>query len=188
MTANRLLMTAGLLLAQASAGAAERDPKCGLHCLYVALKAQDSPVSLTDLEKKLGPPTGGGYSLGLLQETAGHVGFHTLAVSTSVENLKRRDGRFSCILHLDEHHFACLAGFDGQGQAQIVDPPGEYSLPLETLSSRWSGAALLLSKEPLVAEEDLPRPFPWGAAAWGAGGLVLLSALGVVVVRSKSSK
>ncbi len=164
---------AACLAAALPSKAADPDPRCGAYCLYVALRGLDVPVDLDDLQKSLGPPTPGGYALAHLQEVAGGMGLRTLAVRTMPEALRRRPGRFACIAHLDDDHYVCIAGFDARGRARVIDPPNKSLLPPEALGYRWKGAALLISKEPLLAEDDLPRPFPW-TAAWATAGAVCL--------------
>lgn len=140
------------------------DMRCGSYCLYVALKAFEYPVeSFDNLESKLGQPSAAGYSLGQLQQAAQSFGARTLAVETSIENLKRRPGRFACLTLIDQAHFVLLADLKDD-KAWIVDPPNAHWIPLDTFRSRWSRKALLISNRPLVAEEDLPGPFPWKLA------------------------
>lgn len=142
------------------------DPHCGSHCLYVALRALDIPLtSFEELESKLGPPTAQGYSLGKIEEVARSYGLQTLGVQTSFENLKLRDGRFACIAHLENPpHFVNIADADDAGQVFVIDPPRTYTVPADTLRLRWKGTALLLSAGPLAPEEAL-RP-PWGWRQW----------------------
>ena len=137
------------------------DLRCGSFCLYVSLKALDfSVASFEEVEQRLGPPGGVGYSLGQLDEVAKDYGAYTLGVQTSPENLRRRPGRFACIARLDEAHFVNIAEIEDR-EAYVVDPPRrDFRLPLDTLRARWDGTALLISPDPLVPEEDLPRDFP----------------------------
>lgn len=154
-----------ILLAAASVAAAQPagskvDLRCGSYCLYVGLKALDLPVgSYEDLEERLGQPSPAGYSLGQLDEAARAYGAKTLGVKTGLENLRRRPGRFVCIAHLDKNHFVNVAALD-ESHAFLVDPPGSSTVPAATLRAVWDGTALLISSEPLLAEEDLPWEFP----------------------------
>lgn len=150
------------------------DPLCGANTLYVSLKALDADVgSFGELRQTLGEPGPQGYSLGQLAEAAQSYGMQTLGVETSAGNLSRRPGRFACIAHVGENHFVNIADVK-DGMVSIVDPPRSYTLPGETLSARWDGTALLISPTELLAEEDLPGPFPWTQAAVGVLALLAL--------------
>lgn len=151
----------------------EPDLRCGSYCLYVGLSALDLPVkSFEELEKKLGPPSSAGYSMGELAEAAKVYNAYTLGVETSFENVRRRPGRFACIAHLDGNHFVAFQKID-ERQAWIVDPPRSYTIPLETLQTRWDGKALLISAEPLLEEENLPSVFPYWTVVIIAGVFLL---------------
>ncbi|MGC1273887.1 MAG: cysteine peptidase family C39 domain-containing protein [Planctomycetaceae bacterium] len=167
-----------LLVATVAAAPAKETPdlRCGGYCLYVGLKALDYPVgSYDEIEQKLGQPSATeGYSLAQLQNVAKDYGAHTLGVSTTPERLSWRAGRFVCIAHIDGNHFINIAEV-GENTARLVDPPREYTLPLDTLRTRWDGKALLLAREPLLAEEDLSGPFPW---RWIVAGLVVVGLVG----------
>lgn len=136
------------------------DLRCGSQCLYVSLKALDFPVgSFAELEAKLGQPSAAGYSMGQLKEVAKSYGAEVLGVETTFDNLRRRPGRFACIALISKNHFVNFADVDDH-QTYVIDPPRDYKLPLDTLRTQWDGKALLISPEPILAEEDLPRPFP----------------------------
>ncbi len=153
------------------------DLRCGSYCLYVALKALDVEIgSHEELEQRLGQPSGAGYSLGQLKEAAESYGAQTLGVQTSIENLRRRPGRFACIAHVRGNHFLTITDIHGR-EARIIDPPREYSLPADTLRSQWDGTALLISNVPLIHEEDLPRQS--GFWTWAGVVVSLLAVLGV---------
>ena len=174
---------AALILGQA-ATEPKSDERCGSYCLYVGLKALDVPVgSLSELEDKLGSPVPGGYSLGQLAEAAESYGLQTLGVQTSTENLRLRERPFICIAHVDDQHFVLLADMDDR-HAWVLDPPAQYTLPLDTLRTRWDGNALLIARNPLLREEDLPRPFPWAPVLIFAGAALIL-ALGWLFVRRR---
>lgn len=164
-----VLVAASLLQADVS----PPDLKCGSQCLYVSLKALDFPVgSFAELEAKLGQPSAAGYSMGQLSEAAKLYGAEVLGVETTFENLRRRPGRFACIALISKSHFVNFADVEDQ-QTYVIDPPRDYKLPLDTLRTRWDGKALLISHEPLLSEEDLPRPFP----RW-----ILFSGVGILVI------
>jgi len=166
-----------VLLSSSLSGA--NDVRCGLYALYVALRAVEIPVaSLEELTKRLGPPTKEGYSLGQLQDAAESYGAQTLAVQTNLERLGWRPRPFSVIAHLDGTHFVNLVAFE-PGKVRIVDAPETAVVSPEALHRRWSGAALLIAKQPLTAEEQLTNPRRWRQLLWVVGGL--LSAIGAVV-------
>src|SRR5260370_38863256 len=134
---------------QAKEAPAGPDLKGGSQCLYVALKALDIPVgSFAELESRLGQPSAAGYSMGQLNDIACAYGAETLGVETNFENLRRRPGRFACIALVDKNHFVNLANVDGK-RAHVIDPPRDYSIPLDGLGTRWNGKALLISPDPL---------------------------------------
>ena len=182
-----LILPLALALAAPSVGPAreeDRAAECGLFCLAVALDGTGiADLDLDGLRERLGPPTAEGYSLARLDAAAAGAGAETLAVHTSVEGLGRRreaGERFACIAHVDGDHFVLLADVDPAGRVKVIDPPHRYTLPPETLATRWGGDALLISRDPLTPEENLPGPFPWAAALCAAGGVLCLGAVVVM--------
>lgn len=151
------------------------DLRCGGYCLYVGLRALDYPISSYDeIERRLGQPTAvSGYSLGQLNGVAKDFGVQTLGVSTTPERLAQRPGRFVALAHIDGNHFVNIAGVDN-GAARIIDPPREYSLPVDTLRTRWDGTALLLSREPLLAEEKVGGLPSWSWVAAALAGVAVV--------------
>jgi ABC-type bacteriocin/lantibiotic exporter with double-glycine peptidase domain len=177
-----------VLLAAALAPAGNApDLRCGSYCLFVGLKALDFPVSsFEEIERRLGQPaTDTGYSLGQIEAVAKQFGARTLGVRTTPERLARRPGRFVALAHVNTNHFVIL-GDVGGGTAKVIDPPREYSLPLDTLRGRWDGTALLISREPLVAEEKIGSSFPWGWMA-AAGAVAAVVAAWLMRPRRNSS-
>lgn len=152
----------------------DSDPLCGAYCLYVALGSLDAAVPPFDeFQEALGEPGASGFSLGELAEYAEGLGLHTLGVLTNCENLERRPGRFACIAHLARGHFVLLTDVRA-GAVTMIDPPRTSSVAPEILQTQWDGTALLISAQPLLAEEDLPRERRWlwwvaAAGALGAG-------------------
>jgi ABC-type bacteriocin/lantibiotic exporter with double-glycine peptidase domain len=154
--------------------------------LYVSLKALDFPVaSYEALEQRLGPPSEAGYSMGQLAEAAQGLGASTLGVATTVENLRRRPGRFACIALLKDTHFVNIADISDQG-VSVVDPPRSSTVPVDTFLTQWDGSALLIAPSPLVAEEDLGRAVPGWLGPVLAGAIVVVMV--IVFYRSRALK
>jgi ABC-type bacteriocin/lantibiotic exporter with double-glycine peptidase domain len=129
--------------------------RCGSHCLYVALSMfGKAPETIEELESRMGRRTAKGYSVRQLMAAAEHYGASVAAVETNMTNVVARQSRFACIALLTNQHFV-LIGDIRDGRAMLVDPPRTYSIPVETLGSQWSGAALLISDVPLESEEGL---------------------------------
>lgn len=131
--------------------------RCGAYCLYVSLKALDFKMpSYQEFESKLGPPGVHGYSMEQLYLAAEEYGASTLGVVTTLENLQRRTGRLACIARLGTDHFVNISRV-ADGTVRIIDPPGKYDLPVDTLAAQWDGKALLVSTGPLASEESITR-------------------------------
>jgi ABC-type bacteriocin/lantibiotic exporter with double-glycine peptidase domain len=167
------------LLAQAaeplpqSVGIAESDGLSGPYCLYVALGSLDIPVgTFTEFQEKLGEPASSGYSLGELAHFAQQQSVNTLGVQTNIGNLRRRPGRFACIAYLAHGHFVLISDVSGN-TVKLIDPPKVSNVAPDILTTQWDGTALLLSAEPLLAEEDLPREIAW---TWWLAAALALSA------------
>jgi ABC-type bacteriocin/lantibiotic exporter with double-glycine peptidase domain len=145
---------------------------CGSKCLFVALRGLDlGPESAEELEERLGPPSPQGYNFAELADAARGYGAQTLGVLTSFENLQRRPRPFVCIAHVDNSHFVLITDV-AKGVATVVDPPRKYEIPVDTLRNRWKGTALLLSRSPLIPEEDLAAASRW---PWLVGSLAIVS-------------
>lgn len=156
---------------------------CGRNCLYVALRSLGAePASLAEIEERIGRPPVGGYHLKRLKEGAETYGMHTLGVRTSLDNLARRPRPFACIAHYTSGHFVLVTEIVAQGRGvRVIDPPNTaVDLPQETFETLWSGNALLISPVPLIAEEKLPRDFPWRSVLVGLGTLLGFGALGLL--------
>ena len=162
--------------------------RCGEYCLRVALPALGfAPGEVAAAVQSLGVAPPVGHAAADLTAAAAAAGGRAAAVSTTLAALRARQDLgepLACVLHLDGDHYALLNGFADDGSALIVDPPRSYSLPPESLAKRWDGTAVLVSRDALTPEADLPRPFPWATAALAAaGGLGLLAAGGVWLAR-----
>ena len=160
---------------------------CGRHCLAVVLRifgdGEENQRLDQEIDAALGPPAQAGYSLGELAEVAESRGLHTRLVETGPENLLRRPRPFQAIAHVDGgRHFILIGDLDSETEtATIFDTagvPGVTRTDWAVLRERWDGTALLVSPEPLLAEEDLP----WTTAMWLTGVGLPALAVGIVVV------
>lgn len=134
------------------------DILCGARCLYVGLVALGlDPGEYSDFLEKCGKVDPRGFSIGQLEEIAKKHGARTLAVKTTLENLKLREGPFVCIAHIDGDHFVNV-GDISDNMVWVINPPQESSVSCEVFKKRWEGIALLLSQSELVREEDLRQP------------------------------
>ena len=178
MSAHRI---AAVLLAAAVPAAARTAPddpeklRCGEYCLRVALPGLgfDDAATAAAVET-LGVPPAGGHAPADLADAVRAAGGRWLAVQTTADALRRRRAlgeRFACVAHVDGSHYVLLSEIGENGEARVIDPPASYPLPPETLARRWDGAALLVSRDPLTPEADLPGPFPWAWALLAAAGL-----------------
>jgi hypothetical protein len=160
-------------------GAAGPDLLCGAYCLQVALSAIDlAPGDFKALEKRLGPPGHAGYSLLQLGGLARDLGAQTIAVETTLDNLKSRTEPFACIVLTKEGHFELLFEI-GEEKVSIVDPPRAYTLPIQTFSQLWSRKALLIGRQPFASEESL-HPRNSGLRLAFGGTVFLLSTTGIL--------
>jgi ABC-type bacteriocin/lantibiotic exporter with double-glycine peptidase domain len=177
------LLSLCLFAADSQVSDAQKDPRCGSKCLYLALQLLDRPVEFTELERLLGEPSGAGYTLADLEAVARKLGAETLGVQTTFANLARRPGRFACLAHIDGGHFVLFHDVS-DGRVSVVDPPRTYELPRDTLQTRWQGQALLLANRPLIPEEKLGKSWlPWLV---GAAGLAALAGL-IAIMRYRGT-
>ncbi len=155
------------------------DPRCGSYSLYVALKAMDlAPATFADLEKKLGPPVDKGYSMAQLDEAARSYGASTMAVETTLNNLRWRPEPFTCIALLEREHFVVVYDVD-DSVVSMIDVPQGLKIPVETFDRAWTKKALLIGPAPLVPEESIREP--WSPSA-SLGWLLGVAALVVVIL------
>lgn len=135
------------------------DVRCGIYCLTVAGSAVGNrDIMLAQVETILGEPGVKGYSLLQLDEAAEKLGFKTIAVRTSLENLsfRRRSigERFACIASFGTDHFVIIYGSDGK-VVRIADPPRKYHLEIPVFEKEWTGNCLLIGTETLSTEESV---------------------------------
>ena len=156
------------------------DPLCGYKCLYAGLLALDyNPGKYQDFLEKHASTDSQGASIGELEDLAKSYGAHTQAVQTSLKHLVCREDkaeRFVCIAHVDGSHFVNIAEIQGPA-IWIIDPPIEGQIAEPIFSKRWAGNALLVSREPLIAESALRLPSPW---KWLAGSAAIVITLCVI--------
>jgi ABC-type bacteriocin/lantibiotic exporter with double-glycine peptidase domain len=154
------------------------DPLCGAECLYTALVALDvEPGNYADFLQKAAPTDPRGLSLGRLAELAEERGLSTLLVETSLANLRRRrdEPPFVCLAHVDGDHFLLIGDIQPQ-TVWTIDPPAEREVAAAVFEQRWRGHALLLSRQPLRPEDELPVARAWwwlGGPLIAVGGLML---------------
>lgn len=174
------IIAAGLLVQPTKgAGPASADVHCGSYCLFVALKTQSlAPARYEDLEQALGPPKATGYSMLELDEYARRRGAKTIAVETTLENLRARTEAFTCLTLIDEGHYVLVYDADDR-QVEIVDPPRRYSLPIDTFRSHWSRKALLIGRESFSPEESV-RSGAWRSLRSFAGIAIVAALLGLL--------
>ncbi len=156
------------------------DVLCGAKALYVALKALDlAPPSFDALRVELGEPDPKGYSVAELETVARRRGAKTLAVSTSLDRLRRRPEGFACITLSNREHFAVLYDVD-EDEVYLVDPPNRHRVPRKVFETQWDGVALLLSARELTAEEALNQENSlgrWAGVGAGFGGVLVFAGL-----------
>ena len=131
------------------------DLRCGGYSLFILLEALGiAPDQYADFEAELGPPGSSGYSMLQLAEQATRSGAKTLAVRTSLENLRSRNDPFACICLLDEGHFVLLYDLD-EKYAHVVDFPRSYKTGVDAFLGRWDGEALLVGPNEMRSEESV---------------------------------
>ena len=133
------------------------DVRCGGFCLFVALQALGTgPTTLAELEKGLGPPGPRGYSMRELQVAAERVGVSTLAVETSLANLRFRERPLAVIGLLNDDHYVLISDIT-TARVTVIDPPRSSDTSLDAFGTVWNGKALLLSRSPLASEQAVKR-------------------------------
>ena len=152
--------TAAFLLAPV-AGAADDDPLCGLHCLYVGVRVLGENVALADLRADLGEPEPGGYTLGQLAVAAEDRGLVARPVAAADCGwLRDRVGPFACVAHVDGGHFVLITGCTDEGTVRYVDPPHRGELPVATFARIYDGNALLLARSEAALADRPPGWLP----------------------------
>jgi len=135
---------------------------CGPTCLRIIAKYYGRSYTLQNLREKSFITREGVSMLGI-SDAAESIGFHTIGVKISFEQLQN-DVKLPCILHWNQNHFVVLYKVQGKGkQAKtmrmyIADPAGEkYEMSLNEFLRCWvssksegkdTGTALLLEPTP----------------------------------------
>lgn len=153
---------------------------CGPTCLRMVAKHYGRNVSLEYLRQKTEYGKQGASLLGLAN-AAEAIGFHTIGVKVSFEQLIK-DAPLPAILHWDQYHFVVLTPGSNAGKLQIADPAkGMIQLTPQAFKSHWlstaegaipKGIALLL--EPTDA---LQTPIEEGTPAQALGWWSLIRQL-----------
>ncbi|HWE39097.1 MAG TPA: DUF1573 domain-containing protein [Isosphaeraceae bacterium] len=164
-----LLFVVAMGQVPAEPGSKTADLRCGSYSLYIALKAIDrAPPTFEDLEKTLGSPGPGGYSMKQLEDGAKQRGAQTIAVETTLDNLRWRREPFACITLINDNHFVVFYNIDDQ-YVYYINAPHEVKLPIDTFRPVWSRQCLLIGPEPFAPEESIRRPW---SRAWILGGVL----------------
>jgi len=163
--------------------------RCGVYSAYIAHNALNgndirSIVDLDEFTQKLGHIPDDGSSIAELQTVLESFGCHCLAVKTSLNELRKRKGRFVCILLVHDTHFVVL-GSIAIDKLRVFDFPKSYSLTDKELNAQWNGVALLVSDKPVEPE---PRSGNLAFLKWILVGMVgvLAFALGQKIFRGGS--
>lgn len=135
---------------------------CGPTCLRIIAKYYDKNISLNNI-RKTSETTRLGSTLLNLSEAAEKIGFKTLGVKISYDNLINNDIPLPCILHWNKHHFVVLYKID-KNNIYISDPShGLITYRKTEFLKNWIGSnvnnstnegiALLLEPTPNLYKE-----------------------------------
>lgn len=167
------------------------DILCGAKCLYISLVALDvDPGGYEKFLIRCGEVEQEGFSIGRLAEVAQSYGVETLAVNTTLANLKQRRERLACIAHVDGHHFVNIGDVD-DGTVWVINSPFDSSVAREVFEAHWRGDALLLSKTVLTREEDLVKSSLFQSSFHGWRLVLVVIAAGIVargIIRRRASR
>ncbi|RLT12971.1 MAG: DUF1573 domain-containing protein [Planctomycetota bacterium] len=133
--------------------------RCGIYCLTTATSALGNrDVTIEKIESILSEPSEKGYSLLQLGNAARELGFETITVRSSFENLlyRRRSigEKFACVASFGQDHFVLVYGIEGNS-VLIADPPRTYKLDRPVFEKEWAGNCLLIGTAPLASEENI---------------------------------
>lgn len=154
------------------------DPICGAKCLYVILRTYGrASESYRETVAELGPAPRNGYSLFQLEQCARKHDLYAESVKLNKEELTRMCQSCSVIIHLNisgetnSGHFVLCESVSELG-ATIFDAMGSPTQVSNEIFSVWTGAALLVSKNPIDLATTGPSKWP---VSW------ILLTVGVVV-------
>ena len=133
---------------------------CGPTCLRMIAKHYGRNYTLQNLRERSFITREGVSMLGI-SDAAEHIGFHTVGVKISFEQLVN-EANFPCILHWNQSHFVVCYGIkkkrNGDYAIQIADPASEkYTMNKEEFLRCWissksdgkdTGTVLLLEPTP----------------------------------------
>ena len=133
---------------------------CGPTCLRMIAKYYGRNYTLQNLRERSFITREGVSMLGI-SDAAEHIGFHTVGVKITFEQLAN-EANFPCILHWNQSHFVVCYGIkkkrNGDYAIQIADPASEkYTMNKEEFLRCWissksdgkdTGTALLLEPTP----------------------------------------
>ncbi|HEX8426387.1 peptidase domain-containing ABC transporter [Hymenobacter sp.] len=138
---------------------------CGPACLAMVSSYYGKAYSLQFLREK-SYVTKDGVSILGIRDAAGAIGFDTIAVKLSVEDVAASDN-LPCILHWNQNHFVVLHGVlaakNGRRQFLIADPAfGRLKLTAEAFEKAWlsessKGVAVLLTPEQRFYSQAVPK-------------------------------
>jgi ABC-type bacteriocin/lantibiotic exporter with double-glycine peptidase domain len=133
------------------------DPLCGPKSLLLICSRLGVPADLDELAQ-LAEVTETGTTMIGLQKAAQREGFRAVGMKLSVDEIAA--SRVMAICHLWGDHFAVAA--PGSTGIEVTDPAAEEGnqiVSMEDFHSRFSGSALLISKDPIslpTGDDEIP--------------------------------
>ncbi len=132
-----------------------RHPRCGLYCLYTAMKLADREVDFRELLKPGYIGSRKGSSLAELKQAAKDNEMYAESVAKLTSRVLR-ESPHPVILHVkstadskDYDHFELFLKTEN-GQAKLFNPPEPVRLvPFYELAPRWDGTGLIVSDKPI---------------------------------------
>ena len=158
--------------------ALDPDRACGPICLTFLTAYYGKNQSCRKVAE-LCPPGPGGTSMDKLQAAAMQLGYKTLAVHLTANQLKRLN--FPTILHLrnsGEGHFVVYVGWDSVADKAIVfSPPRQLDrISISSLAERFSGRALIVSQTKTLNLGNALAPPVFNWSHWvGYTGLIIFA-------------
>ncbi len=140
---------------------ASRLPYCGLYCIYTVMRAWDTNPDFRYLLKNKYISNYQGSTLGELKQAAiDHQLFAECVDNLTIRSLK--SSKLPMILHVKSSmkspkydHYVLFLGIEGS-VARIYSPPHPIKyVPLHEIRYIWSGAALIVSNNPIALHHML---------------------------------